>query len=237
MAGEWTFVVDRRERRLTDEQKILRAQRKFYAKHRVYDAKRAREHNARLLKMSLPELEIATNAKTKIDVTRDRNDEVMLHTVVKPTKAKAQALSVKRVYSKFTEVDVSKFAKILIDQCAAHKIVVEFIGKHKKKRTTLRPFYFGTKVLLKHNTRHEAGQMVRNDSPLRGADYEFLHQIVNQYDIVTASELGNFAHGSSGVLFEHPDSAELFSIRGRCSGQLVNALIPTHGHLSLIDHY
>nr|WNF20701.1 polyprotein [Canna yellow streak virus] len=237
MAGEWTFVVDRRERRLTDEQKILRAQRKFYAKHRVYDAKRAREHNARLLKMSLPELEIATNAKTKIDVTRDRYDEVMLHTVVKPTKAKAQALSVKRVHSKLTEVDVSKFAKILIDQCAAHKIVVEFIGKHKKKRTTLRPFYFGTKVLLKHNTRHEAGQMVRNDSPLRGADYEFLHQIVNQYDIVTASELGNFAHGSSGVLFEHPDSAELFSIRGRCSGQLINALTPTHGHLSLIDHY
>ncbi|BCJ04103.1 polyprotein [Pleioblastus mosaic virus] len=239
MAGEWCVVESRRMKNASYDKKMFEAQRRAYERHQVYNAERALEHNTRLcekLGYTFPQRMASTQVvsepiKTKQVWVRKLKVVESCVQVCKSKSSRAHRMVV------LTATKQAELTKILLDQCAVYGKICEVIGNTRRRATRLKSHRFRGRNLLNTATRHESGYYKRIDSNLPEITRPFILTLCDQFDGLGEEDLPMIKRGDSGLTFRHPIQQDLFVVRGRSDGTLMNALDNIDHKLNIIDYY
>nr|BCJ04104.1 polyprotein [Pleioblastus mosaic virus] len=239
MAGEWSVVASRRMKNASYEKKMFEAQRKAYEKHQMYDADRALAHNTRLcakLGYTFPQ-QISKISPVRT-ITKIKQVWVRKTIIEEPCAYKQEVQPAKQLkITTLTPTRLADFTKVLLDQCVSYGKTCEIIGKTRKQTTKIKRCSFRGRRFLKTETCHENGRQQRIDTNLPVHVQALVLSVCDRFDKFDEDDLQMIKRGDSGLTFRHPVQRNLFIVRGRSDGALLNALDDVDFNTNAIDYY
>nr|UZP17409.1 polyprotein [Sorghum mosaic virus] len=221
MAGTWNTVTYKWRPNLDNARDVRKVMEHFAAKHQVYDAKRAAEHNSRILRRTFvqeitkaPEEKISNKPQVWVE-KQDNNPTIHLHYVRFKNKEK-------KTSPEITSGSVAKLTRQILELSKTTKLEVELIGKKRRKSTKLAIKRRRNREYLHCETRHETNKFKRVDINLERHWFPLVKKISKCYSHISPRMYKNMSKGDSGLTFIQ--NGELFIIRGKRDGVLLNSV-------------
>nr|AGE32034.1 polyprotein [Sugarcane mosaic virus] len=233
MAGSWTHVSYKWQPNVNNDRDVRKVMEMFAAKHQHYTEEQRLAHNSKLLRKAyVVDVEPVKPAPEPIrrKVWVEKFDHNPTEDLVYP-----RLVTVKKAAEmKPVNTSINKLIRDVLDISKGSSLKLELIGKRQKCKTQLAIKKYNNKDYLHCRTRHEDNMFKRKDVAIGIEWIPTIEAIARCYSTVNKQEMQSLYKGSSGLTFMQND--ELFIVRGRMNGELVNSLEENRNVLD-IDHY
>nr|ALI31844.1 polyprotein [Sugarcane mosaic virus] len=233
MAGSWTHVTYKWQPDVNSDRDVRRVMEMFVAKHQRYTEEQRLAHNSKLLRMA--QVACVEPAKPAPQVASHQVWVEKCNT--NPTKHLVYPRFVKAKEERnkpLVKISVSKLTRDVLELSKASGLKIELIGKRHKRKTQITIKRYNGKDFLHCKTRHEQNMFKRRDIAIGAEWLPTIEAIAKCYSSMNNQELQSLHRGSSGLTFMQNE--ELFIVRGRMKGELVNSLLESRKLLE-IEHY
>nr|UQT19420.1 polyprotein [Sugarcane mosaic virus] len=233
MAGSWTHVTYKWQPDVNSDRDVRRVMEMFVAKHQRYTEEQRLAHNSKLLRMA--QVACVEPAKPTPQVASHQvwvekcNNNPTKH-LVYPRFVEAKGEKNKPL----AKISVSKLTRDVLELSKGSGLKVELIGKRHKRKTQITIKRYNGKDFLHCKTRHEQNMFKRRDIAIGAEWLPTIEAIAKCYSSMNNQELQSLHKGSSGLTFMQNE--ELFIVRGRMKGELINSLSESKKLLE-IEHY
>nr|QID59363.1 polyprotein [Sugarcane mosaic virus] len=233
MAGSWTHVTYKWQPDVNSDRDVRRVMEMFVAKHQRYTEAQRLAHNSKLLRMAqvacvepaTPAPQVAGNQVWVEKCNNNPTKHLVYPRFVEAKEEKNKSLA---------KISVSKLIRDVLELSKGSGLKIELIGKRHKRKTQVAVKRYNGKNFLHCKTRHEQNMFKRRDIAVGAEWLPTIEAIAKCYSTMNNQELQSLHRGSSGLTFMQNE--ELFIVRGRMKGELVNSLSESRKLLE-IEHY
>nr|AOE43467.1 polyprotein [Sugarcane mosaic virus] len=233
MAGSWTHVTYKWQPDVNSDRDVRRVMEMFVAKHQRYTEEQRLAHNSKLLRMAQvacvepakPAPQVASHQVWVEKCNNNPTKHLVYPRFVEAKEEKNKSLA---------KISVSKLIKDILELSKGSGFKIELIGKRHKRKTQITVKQYNGKDFLHCKTRHEQNMFKRRDIAIGAEWLPTIEAIAKCYSSMNNQELQSLHKGSSGLTFMQNE--ELFIVRGRMKGELINSLSESRKLLE-IEHY
>nr|AOE43465.1 polyprotein [Sugarcane mosaic virus] len=233
MAGSWTHVTYKWQPDVNSDRDVRRVMEMFVAKHQRYTEEQRLAHNSKLLRMAQvacvepakPAPQVASHQVWVEKCNNNPTKHLVYPRFVEAKKEKNKSLAM---------ISVSKLTRDVLELSKGSGLKIELIGKRHKRKTQITVKRHNGKDFLHCKTRHEQNMFKRRDIAIGAEWLPTIEAIAKCYSSMNNQELQSLHKGSSGLTFMQNE--ELFIVRGRMKGELINSLSESRKLLE-IKHY
>nr|UQT19419.1 polyprotein [Sugarcane mosaic virus] len=233
MAGSWTHVTYKWQPDVNSDRDVRRVMEMFVAKHQRYTEEQRLAHNSKLLRMAQvacvepakPAPQVASHQVWVEKCNNNPTKHLVYPRFVEAKEEKNKPLA---------KISVSKLTRDVLELSKGSGLKIELIGKRHKRKTQIAVKRYNGKDFLHCKTRHEQNMFKRRDIAIGAEWLPTIEAIAKCYSSMNSQELQSLHKGSSGLTFMQNE--ELFIVRGRMKGELVNSLSESRKLLE-IEHY